>query len=180
MLDRPGMAMIAARPASASLHRRHHSSKGIFMGAGDTQFIERLFAEAPLDKQRIFSTFPDGGPGCGLLLLRVAGTVPLFAIGLSTLWGGSTDVLPWVRLIGCVSGALLLMGFWTPLAAALQAFLAGMFAFDGACEPLYLMHASIGISLAMLGPGYWSIDARLYGRKRIDLNRPPRGPRQRS
>jgi putative oxidoreductase len=29
--------------------------------------------------------------------------------------------------------------------------------------------AVIGLSLAMLGPGSWSIDARLFGRKRIDL-----------
>jgi hypothetical protein len=29
--------------------------------------------------------------------------------------------------------------------------------------------ALIGMSLVMLGPGSWSIDARLYGRKRIDL-----------
>jgi hypothetical protein len=27
----------------------------------------------------------------------------------------------------------------------------------------------IGLSLAMLGPGAWSIDARLFGRKRIDV-----------
>lgn len=113
--------------------------------------------------QRIFSTFPNGWPGCGLLLLRVASSVPLLAIALST------DVMLWIRLLSCVSGALLLAGFWTPLAAVLEALLSGMFAFDGAFEPLYLMHAATGISLVMLGPGYWSIDARLYGRKRIDL-----------
>ena|SRR5687768_8560152 len=130
--------------------------------------------------QRIFSTFPDGWPGCGLLLLRVAGSVPLFVIGLSKLWGESTDVLLWVRLISCVSGALLLTGFWTPFAAALEAVLSAMFALHGAFEPLYLMHTAIGISLVMLGPGYWSIDARLYGRKRIDLNHPRRETNKRS
>ncbi len=64
----------------------------------------------------------------------------------------------------------MLAGFWTPFAAALQVILQGMFAFTGAAfEWTQLIHALIGLSLVMLGPGYWSIDARLYGRKRIDL-----------
>ena len=31
-------------------------------------------------------------------------------------------------------------------------------------------HPSIGASLAMLGPGAWSVDARLFGRRRIDFS----------
>ena len=114
-----------------------------------------------------------------MLLLRVAGSVPLFVIGLSRLWGESTDVLFATQLLSCLLGALMLVGLWTPLAAALQAVLSAMFAVDGALEPIYLIHASIGVSLAMLGPGYWSIDARLYGRKRIDLDHPQRGGKKR-
>lgn len=77
----------------------------------------------------------------------------------------------WLLILSCVSGALLLAGFWTPFAAALQVILDGMFAFAGmAFEWPHLIHALIGLSLVMLGPGYWSIDARLYGRKRIDLS----------
>jgi hypothetical protein len=34
---------------------------------------------------------------------------------------------------------------------------------------LHVIVASIGLSLAMLGPGAWSVDARLFGRKRIDV-----------
>lgn len=120
--------------------------------------------------QRIFSTFPDGWPGCGLLLLRIAGSVPLFVVGMSRLWGEPGDVALWLRIFSCVSGALILAGSWTPFAAALQVILEGMFAFAGtAFEWTHLIHALIGLSLMMLGPGYWSIDARLYGRKRIDL-----------
>jgi len=33
-----------------------------------------------------------------------------------------------------------------------------------------IMLATIGASLALLGPGAWSIDARLYGRRRIDID----------
>lgn len=35
-----------------------------------------------------------------------------------------------------------------------------------------MLLALIGVSLVMLGPGAWSIDARVYGRKRIDLGHP--------
>lgn len=125
--------------------------------------------------QRIFSTFPDGWPGCGLLLLRIAGSAPLFVIGISKLWGEPADAALWLRILSCVSGALMLVGFWTPFAAALQVMLEGMFCLGGAAfEWAHLIHALIGLSLMMLGPGYWSIDARLYGRKRIDLGQSQR------
>jgi putative oxidoreductase len=125
--------------------------------------------------QRIFSTFPDSWPGFGLLLLRVAGSAPLFVIGLSRLWAEPADAALWIRILSCVSGALMLVGFWTPFAATLQVLVEGIFAVGGATfEWTHLIHALIGLSLMMLGPGYWSIDARLYGRKRIDLGHPQR------
>jgi len=34
------------------------------------------------------------------------------------------------------------------------------------------MLAALGAALAMVGPGAWSIDARLFGRKRIDIRKP--------
>lgn len=118
--------------------------------------------------QRIFSTFPDGWPGHGLLLLRVAGSVPLFVVGIG---GEPADAAVWLRICCCVSGVLMLSGFWTPFGAALQSILAAIFSISGpAFEWTHLIHAAIGLSLVMLGPGYWSIDARLYGRKRIDLS----------
>jgi hypothetical protein len=32
------------------------------------------------------------------------------------------------------------------------------------------MAATIGAALAMIGPGAWSLDARLFGRKRIETH----------
>lgn len=62
--------------------------------------------------QRLFSTFPGGLPGAGLVLLRAAAAIPLVYAGLLT------------------------------VAAA---------------------------ALAILGPGGCSLDARLFGRKQIQI-----------
>jgi putative oxidoreductase len=32
-----------------------------------------------------------------------------------------------------------------------------------------ILLASIGVALAMIGPGAWSLDARLFGWRRIDV-----------
>jgi len=106
------------------------------------------------------------------LLLRVTCSAPLLVIGTSKLWGGPVDAALWIRLSSCLTGALILAGFWTPFVASCQAILHGVLAFSGATfESSHLILALIGVSLVMLGPGSSSIDARLYGRKRIDLGR---------
>jgi hypothetical protein len=33
-----------------------------------------------------------------------------------------------------------------------------------------IMLATVGATLAMIGPGAWSIDARLFGRKHIEIS----------
>jgi putative oxidoreductase len=36
---------------------------------------------------------------------------------------------------------------------------------------IHIFLAILAVSVAMLGPGAWSIDARLFGRKRFDIDR---------
>jgi len=69
-------------------------------------------------------------------------------------------------------GILLLAGLWTPIAGALQAIIE-LWDMLSARDPavVHLTLAALGFSLAMLGPGAWSVDARLFGRKRIDIRR---------
>jgi putative oxidoreductase len=67
-------------------------------------------------------------------------------------------------------GILLLAGLWTPVAGALQAIIEVWIFFSRGHEAnLHLLLAALGVSLVMLGPGAWSVDARLFGRKRIDI-----------
>ncbi len=73
-----------------------------------------------------------------------------------------------VELGGAVAGLLLAVGLWTPLAGAVAGALEAWLALSqsGSEQPA-IMLATLAISLAMIGPGAWSIDARLYGRKQL-------------
>jgi uncharacterized membrane protein YphA (DoxX/SURF4 family) len=68
------------------------------------------------------------------------------------------------------AAALLLAGLWTPVAGGLMAAAELCFAFAHPPDPwMHLMIGALGVALAMLGPGAWSVDARLFGRKRIQI-----------
>lgn len=120
--------------------------------------------------QRLFSTFPGGWPGAGLLLLRVCAGTPLILEGMFELRALSPSGALSVPAAAVVVAVFLLVGLWTPFASVFQAILELYSAFwRGSESPLHLVLAALGISLLMLGPGAWSLDARLFGRKRIDI-----------
>jgi uncharacterized membrane protein YphA (DoxX/SURF4 family) len=72
-------------------------------------------------------------------------------------------------MIALVAGIFLLVGLWTPvvgiLVAIVEVWIVLMVAGDSSVP---LMLATIGAALAMIGPGAWSVDARLFGRKHIE------------
>ena len=82
---------------------------------------------------------------------------------------GLSDIAIWsIRCLTIGIAVLLWVGLWTPVAAvaaaALEVCLAALSQpFNGAAA----IYAALGTGLAMLGPGCWSLDARLFGRKRI-------------
>ena len=120
--------------------------------------------------QRLFSTFPDNWPGLGLILLRLAVGAPLLVSGFTIGIGASLNTAAWLVIAGCAAAILIVAGFWTPLGAATEAVVELWLAAAGDdfnTEPA--IKSLIGVSLMMLGPGYYSIDARLYGRKRIQI-----------
>ena len=120
--------------------------------------------------RRLYSTFAGGWPGTGLLLMRViAGSALVVRAGL-TLWSDPPPMnvtIPAVLLIG--AGVLLIAGLWTPIAgtfvALIEIWKMLMLAGD---KWVWLMLGTTGAALAMLGPGLWSVDARLYGWKRLE------------
>jgi uncharacterized membrane protein YphA (DoxX/SURF4 family) len=118
----------------------------------------------------LFSTFPDGWPGAGLLLLRLAAAVPLVIGGTPELQGLPHSTSLAVHLVAIGAGSFLFAGLWTPLVGALQAIIEIWIIFTPARDSgIHLLLAALGLGLVMLGPGAWSIDARLFGRKRIEI-----------
>jgi putative oxidoreductase len=124
--------------------------------------------------QRLFSTFPNGWPGRALLILRLIAAAPLLLDSIGFLTGGGPSSPLASELAGIASAVFIVLGFCTPLAALLQAGLEIWLAIHaGGLFGDHAILASIGISLSMLGPGAWSIDAYLFGRRRIELPPPP-------
>ena len=69
-----------------------------------------------------------------------------------------------------IIGILLLVGLWTPVAATLLGVLEVWHLVSLTGDPwIHILLLTLGVSLALLGPGGWSVDARLFGWKRIDI-----------
>ena len=119
--------------------------------------------------RRLFSTFARGAPGLGLLLMRAAAAAALVAPAAHMLVGRPTYAGLPESVLGAVGGVLVAVGLWTPLSAGFATLLALA---EAAAVPGRtcngLMLAAMTMSLALLGPGGWSIDARLFGWKRIE------------
>ena len=117
--------------------------------------------------QRLFSTFPDGWPGAGLVFLRAVAAIVAFQHGIA----GLLTVLVIPHLVAAGAAALLLLGIWTPLAGVLMALAEFCLALSHPADPwIHILLGALGAALAMLGPGAWSVDARLFGRKRIHIS----------
>src|SRR5262245_4034499 len=68
------------------------------------------------------------------------------------------------------AGLLLLFGLWTPFAGLLVVVLEGWLLLARPEDPWpNILLATLGGALALLGPGAWSADARLFGWKRLDI-----------
>jgi putative oxidoreductase len=130
--------------------------------------------------RRLFSTFAHGAPGIGLLLLRLAS-------GCALIYQGITPLIrhaPFAPVSVQVSflGILLLVGLWTPIAGTLVVVTAiWEMALHSMSRNELVWIAIIATALVLLGPGAWSIDARLYGWKKIkisDRRAPDQGSRK--
>jgi len=114
--------------------------------------------------------FPNGWPGRGLLLLRVVVVVILIHDGVAALIGVPQRESIALQVIAAIAGVFLLLGLWTPITGALVALTELWVALTGTDHlRSTVLLAAMGIAIAILGPGALSIDARLFGRKRLDI-----------
>jgi putative oxidoreductase len=121
---------------------------------------------------RLFSSFARGWPGIGLLLLRIASGGFLIAYGVEKCRAGQPVGSLIVGLFAVVDGALLATGLWTPIAGPLVILISTWGILLQQEDPRAgILLAAIGVALALVGPGALSLDARLFGWKRIDLEK---------
>lgn len=133
---------------------------------------------------RLYSGFAGRTPGAGLLLLRTAIGVTLVAHAVMSVSDArDANVITFVFcLLALASGASLIIGFLTRLAAAVAAVLAVSITRLSLVAPainsphshrLDLNLIIIAVAVALLGPGAFSLDAVLFGRRRIVIPRSP-------
>ena len=118
------------------------------------------------------SSFPDGLPGVALLWLRAAATLALAQSAEAFVLSG--EALQSVPI--CVSAFCLGAGFITPVVALVTiiAEVAWMLLHRDEIWRSSFLVTSILIALTVLGPGAYSIDRWIFGRKRLTIGRSPR------
>ncbi len=112
--------------------------------------------------QKLFPAFPAGWPGLGLLLLRAL--VAFMLVTQATAAAGGW----FVKVPVLTAAILLLLGLTTPIVAVAigLASLSLAFSNDDVVQIVGLTGA-----IALLGPGAFSIDARLFGRREVFIPR---------
>jgi len=98
--------------------------------------------------------------------MRVVAGVALISTAIMRLQTGAV-VIP---ILAIITGLLLMAGLWTPVAGSLTAII-GIWRSVNHISDAWagMLLATLGAALAVIGPGFWSLDARLFGWKRIDI-----------
>ena len=102
--------------------------------------------------------------------MRFVAGIELVVYGVTTLRAETAIGAAILHVVAAGAGILLLAGLWTPVAGTLVAAIEIWKIFLHPADPwTCILLGTLGAALAMLGPGAWSVDARLFGWKRIDL-----------
>jgi putative oxidoreductase len=101
--------------------------------------------------------------------MRLSAGMAMVVQGVSALPAGPPLGVVLFQTLSIGLGLLLLAGLWTPVAGALVAAEALWNVFSSGHPWYWIMLATLGAALALIGPGSWSIDARLFGWRRLEI-----------
>lgn len=114
--------------------------------------------------------FPNGWPGSGLLLLRLVAGIFLIYDGIAGLMGTLERESVPLHVVAAIAGIFLLAGLWTPIFGAVVALTELWIAASGTSHlRSAILLVAIAVAITVLGPGAGSIDALLFGRKRLNI-----------
>ena len=146
------------------------TSDDLSLAQGFIPFFNVPYADDGAFVRRLFWTFATGVPGAALLVMRVVAAAAVGFKAVSSLSDQFQIASAPIIALQIGAGLLLLVGLWTPVAGLLVVVLEGWLLFAQSQDAWpHILLATLGGALALLGPGAWSADARLYGWKRVDI-----------
>ncbi len=113
--------------------------------------------------------FPTGPPGVALLALRISLAATVVDTGSRWL---SSSFAPVILLVAAVQSLLLGLGLLTPIVSgAACVFELTSLLTSGHADWRFIVLSSLdAAAITLLGPGLYSLDARLFGRREIVLS----------